>query len=274
MANIDPIAFRVFEYRGWEQSVAAYDRYFGPLTRQTIAPLLDAARVAATTQVLDVASGPGYVAAAAQARGAEVVAIDFSERMVAAASEQYHGIDFRHGDAEALAFAARTFDAVVMNFGILHLGRPDTALRECWRVLRTGRRLGFTVWCEPGEARGFAIVLRAIEAHGDPHIPLPAGPPFFRFSNEHESRNALEQAGFDAVSIVKLPMIWELRSPDELVDAFLHGTARTGGLLRAQQPAALAAIREAVAQSCQAYEVDGALRIPMPALVVSGEARP
>ncbi len=80
---IDPGAFRAFEHAGWEAIPSQYDDAFGRLTTQAIGPLLDAADVRGGTRVLDVATGPGYVAAAAAQRGASVVGLDFSAAMVA-----------------------------------------------------------------------------------------------------------------------------------------------------------------------------------------------
>jgi len=48
-----------------------------------------------------------------------------------------------------------------MNFGILHLGQPEKALLEAYRVLRSGSRFAFSVWAAPDETIGFGIVLRA-----------------------------------------------------------------------------------------------------------------
>ncbi len=74
---------------GWERAAEYYGDAFGSLTAQTIKPLLKAAGVTAGMRVLDVASGPGGVAAAAAEWGANPVGIDFSEHMVALARREY-----------------------------------------------------------------------------------------------------------------------------------------------------------------------------------------
>ena len=81
--SIDPEAFREFEAAGWEKASDAYHRFFGPITGRLIPPLLDAARVGPGSRVLDVATGPGYVAAQARQRGASAVGIDIAHQMVA-----------------------------------------------------------------------------------------------------------------------------------------------------------------------------------------------
>jgi ubiquinone/menaquinone biosynthesis C-methylase UbiE len=266
---VDPAAFHAFERAGWESIPRTYQDAFGTLTTQAIEPLLDAARVGPGIGVLDVATGPGYVAAAAAGRGAAVVGVDFSAAMLAEARRQSPTVDFREGDAEALPFPDGSFDAVVMNFGLLHLGRPDEALAEAHRVLRPGGRLGFTVWAKPEEAVAFGIVLRAIERHGRLDVPLPPGPPFFRFSDPAESRRVLGELGFRSPDVVTIPQVWRLASPDALFLVMRDGTVRTAGLLRAQTPEAQEAIRADVREAARRYERADAVELPMPAVLAS-----
>src|SRR5437867_2799225 len=177
----DPAPFHDFEQAGWQRAAAHYSDAFGGLTAQTADALLDAAGVSSATRLLDVATGPGFIAAAAAERGALVTGLDFSPAMIELARARHPRIEFREGDAETLPFDAAIFDAVVMNFGMLHLARPDAAIAEAHRVLRPGGRFAFTVWGAPELAVGFGLVVRAVEKYGKPDVGLPEGPPFFQF---------------------------------------------------------------------------------------------
>ena len=263
-------AFWTFERHGWNGAAVAYRDYFGQLTSQTVGPLLDSVGAGAGTRLLDAASGPGFVAAAAQDRGGVVVGVDFSATAVALARQLYPTIDFREGDAEELAFGDESFDAVAMNYGVPHLSRPERAFAEAWRVLAPGGRFAFSVWAKPDEALGFGIVLEAIGRLGDLSAPLPSGPPFFRFSEAVEGERALTDAGFVDVAIATVDQTWRLPAPDGLFLAFLDGAVRTAALLRAQTPDALATIREAVREASAPYQVGNDLVLPMRSLVVSG----
>jgi SAM-dependent methyltransferase len=124
---VDADAFNAFEAAGWETHAAGYDEFFGPITTQLVEPLLDAADVHRGARVLDVASGPGYVAARAAQRGASVVGVDIAEAMISLARRLHPQLEFRHGSAETLPVPDESFDAAVGNFVVLHLARPEQA---------------------------------------------------------------------------------------------------------------------------------------------------
>jgi SAM-dependent methyltransferase len=189
--------------------------------------------------------------------------------MIAQARGRLPLLTFQEGDAEALPFDAASFDVVVMNFGLLHLARPDAALAEALRVLRPGGRYGFTVWAAPERAVAFGIALRAIETFGNRDVPLPEGPPFFRFSDAAETRRTLESIGFTSVEIRELPLTWRPASADAVFEALSRGGVRTAAVLRSQTPAALAAIRDAVGRGIEVYARDGRFEVPMPAILAS-----
>ena len=267
---IDPHSFREFEHAGWEKVPQRYQEAWGNLTTQAIDPLLDVAGVKENTKVIDIATGPGFVAAAATKRGATVVGVDFSRAMVAEAQRHYPDVEFREGDAEQLPFGNGLFDAAVMNFGILHLARPEQALVEAQRVLRPGGKFGSTAWAKPEETIAFGIVLRAIEAHGNFQVSLPEGPPFFRFSESDECVRSLLAAGFESPTVSKVSQLWRLPAGDGLFEAMKEGTVRTAGLLREQNPEALGRIREAIRKDAEAYRKGDVIELPMPAMLASG----
>jgi SAM-dependent methyltransferase len=266
----DAAAFHDFEHAGWERAAEHYVDAFAGLTRQTAEPLLDAVRAKAGTRLLDVACGPGFISSAAAARGANVIGLDFSSAMIARAHQIHPSVTFREGDAEALPFEPASFDAVVMNFGLLHLARPDQAIAEARRVLAPGGRYGFTIWGGPDEAVGFGMVLKAIEAFGRLDVGLPEGPAFFRFSSIAECKRVMELAGFADVETRTVPLTWTLHSADAVFDAIMRGGVRTSAVLRAQTPEALDRIRAAVHQSAERYARGGRIEIPMPAVLASG----
>ena len=98
MAEIDADAFNAFEAAGWEAKAAGYDHFFGAFTSRLVEPLLDVAQVGPGVRMLDVASGPGYVAAKAADRGASVVGVDIGEAMTELAGRLHPQLEIDHGD--------------------------------------------------------------------------------------------------------------------------------------------------------------------------------
>src|ERR1041384_1529615 len=178
-------SFREFELAGWEDSgvVAKYHEHLSGVTTQSLGALLDTAGVRKGSRVLDVATGAGYIAGAAAQRGAEVIGVDFSAPQVCMAREKYPALRFEQADADALPFEPDTFDAVVNGFGMCHIGNPDAALREAFRVLKRGGRVAFTVWDTPERAVGLGAVYAAMRTYGSLDVDLPVGPNFFLFSD-------------------------------------------------------------------------------------------
>ncbi|HKY91499.1 MAG TPA: methyltransferase domain-containing protein, partial [Nevskiaceae bacterium] len=201
-------AFKDLEHAGWTTAVGDYDAAFARLTSQSVPAMLDAVKAGPGVRLLDVACGPGYVAGEAARRGARVVGIDFSSTMVALARARFPEIDFREGDAEALDLPDAAFDAVTMNFGLLHLDRPQAALAQAARVLVRGGRFAFTVWAPPEETAAFRIALGAVARCGNPNVALPPGPPFFQFADAAVASQALERAGFTSPRVERVPQVW------------------------------------------------------------------
>ena len=92
-------------------------------------------------RVLDVCCGTGDLAVEAERRGARVVGLDFSERMLERARRKSGTIEWVRGDALALPFADGEFDAVTVGFGVRNLEDLERGLVELARVLRTGGRI-------------------------------------------------------------------------------------------------------------------------------------
>jgi ubiquinone/menaquinone biosynthesis C-methylase UbiE len=270
--KINVEAFKKFEREGWEQSTSGYSSHFGLLTQQVVPALLREVGIKPSDRLLDVASGPGYVAAKAFEMGCAVWAVDISESMIAASKKLYpRGITFAMGDAEELPYSDGEFDIVTMNFGILHLAQPEKAAREASRVLRRGGRFGFTVWSPPEQSIGFSIMLRAIESQGSAAVRLPEGPPFFKYSSKDQGLGLLTAAGFGNPQAHFTAMNWMLPSVEALFEAFYEGTARTGGILRAQPSENRQRIKDAVRVAAGEYENGGALNLPMSAWIYVGE---
>jgi ubiquinone/menaquinone biosynthesis C-methylase UbiE len=268
---IDADSFNAFEAAGWEQKSAGYDRFVGQITSRLIDSLLKAGRVASGDRLLDLASGPGYVAARAAERGAEVVGVDIAGAMVALARERHPEVDFRQANAEALPFPDASFDAAVANFLILHLGRPERAVAEFSRVLAPGGRLALTTWDAPGKARFLGVFLDAVAAAGaTAPRNIPQGPDFFRFSHEEEFGALLRGAGLENVEVETIAFKHPISSADQLWEGMLGGTVRTSALILRQDQETQRQIRAALDQLVRPYRTGDGLELPVSVKLATG----
>ena len=262
--------FHDVELDGWRRLAAGYAQHLADLMSQAIEPLLDAAGVAAGMHVLDLCCGPGHASDAIHRRGSVPLGIDFAPEMVVLARQKWPSLVFEVGDAENLAEPDQSFDAVVMNFGLHHLARPEAALRHMARVLKPGGRFAFTVWASPVDSIGHRILLASLNAHGTMEVGLPAGPPLFRFADPQECAALFAGAGLTDMTFGKLQLRLDVPAPDGLIDAFTAGAVRIAIILARQTSEALGKIRDAVRAASAQYENDGRLGIPMAAVLVSG----
>ncbi len=93
--------------------------------------------------MLDIATGPGYIAEAFAGAAREVVGVDLTDAMLAIARERTRergvsNVSFRAADAQNLPFENEAFDVVVCRLALHHLQKPLEVLREMARVCRPG----------------------------------------------------------------------------------------------------------------------------------------
>jgi len=97
-------------------------------------------------RVLDVATGPGFLALLFAERVAEVVGVDLTPAMLAQAeanrqARQSANVRFQEGDAESLTFPDASFDIVTCGSAFHHLVDPGRVLAEMVRVVRPGGKV-------------------------------------------------------------------------------------------------------------------------------------
>jgi SAM-dependent methyltransferase len=264
--------FKAFEAAGWSRRANTYSRVSGAITERFAGALLEAAGVGAGMRVLDVATGPGHVAAAAAALGAEPVGVDIAEGMLAVARREHPRLDFRSGDAEALPFADSSFDAVVGAFVLNHLPRPEVAAAELARVLASGGRLALSVWDVPERTRFIGLVRDAVARAGEaPSAEPPAGPDPFRFADDAQLRALLDNAGLEEVAVATVAVSHRVEGDAmELWDGLLGGSVRSAAAVEALSPAGRERARAAFAELVEPHRVAGGHELPVVAKVGSG----
>jgi SAM-dependent methyltransferase len=113
-------------------------------------------------RVLDIGCGPGFLAKALIARGAEVTGVDPDEATIAAARANAPGARFMAASGASLPFEAAEFDGAIFLNSLHHLPANEMrlALAEAARVTRPD---GFVIVIEPLASGSFFEAFRTIE---------------------------------------------------------------------------------------------------------------
>jgi demethylmenaquinone methyltransferase / 2-methoxy-6-polyprenyl-1,4-benzoquinol methylase len=157
-------------------------------------------------RVLDACCGTGDLAIAARGRGADVVGVDFSERMLERAARKEPQVEWVRADVLALPFEDSSFDAVTVGFGVRNVEDLEAGVRELRRVLRPGGRLGILEITTPrGRLAPFYRVwfdrvvpaLGRVLPGGAAYTYLPAS--VRRFPGPDDLAALLERTGFAGV---------------------------------------------------------------------------
>ncbi|HTJ63767.1 MAG TPA: bifunctional demethylmenaquinone methyltransferase/2-methoxy-6-polyprenyl-1,4-benzoquinol methylase UbiE [Alphaproteobacteria bacterium] len=124
--------------------------------------------------LLDVAAGTGDIAAAWRRHGGgPAVLCDINEAMLSNGRDRAFdrgrvaGLSWAVGNAEALPFPDRSFDAYTIAFGLRNVTDIDAALSEARRVLKPGGRF----FCLEFSRVAVPPLRRAYDAYSDAVIP-------------------------------------------------------------------------------------------------------
>ena len=181
----------------WNASRYAANAAFVPALGQ---PVLDLLQPQPHERILDLGCGDGVLTEKLAATGAEVVGVDSSQNMVAAARQR--GLDARVMDATNLTFD-HEFDAVFSN-AVLHWIKhdPDAAIASAYRALRHPGRF-------VGEMGGHGCVaaihlslIFGLEKRGIKNAARLC-PWYFPTIDDYTAR--LERAGFTADNVQLIP---------------------------------------------------------------------
>jgi ubiquinone/menaquinone biosynthesis C-methylase UbiE len=202
----------------WDDYAGDYETVHEPLTRQFAAAALSLVPVGPGHRALDVAAGPGTLAILAADRGAAVIGIDSSPRMIARLNGRlretgHTGSEGRVIDAAQLPFDDASFDAVFCIFGIMLIADYRAALAEMARVTRPGGRVAVVMWNGLDRMEHVQVWLRAI-AHAYPQFqpgPTPEG--WAMLQNAGSLRDVMQAAGCPEVTVHTETRQWDVMSP-------------------------------------------------------------
>jgi ubiquinone/menaquinone biosynthesis C-methylase UbiE len=262
---------RAFEREGHDALAESYHDFFSPVTQLAHEPLFQAVRLTAGMRLLDVATGPGTLAAEATRRGAEAVGVDLAPKMIALARRLHPGITFHEADIERLPFAARTFKAVCCGFALGHIPRPEASLAECMRVLEPGGRIAFSWWEDPSRQRVQGIFRDAIaEVRIAPPPSAPQGHNMFRFSDRATFEELLRAGRLAEVRVDDHHAVSTFADAETVWRGGLGSFVLTGAMIKSQDEATQGAIRAAFDRLISRYATAEGIALPVAFKVGSG----
>ena len=160
-------------------------------------------------RILDIAAGTGSSSAPLVAKGADLIALDFSEGMLAAGRKRHKDIKFQQGDALKLPFTENTFDVTTISFGLRNTSDSTAALKEALRVTKQSGRIVICEFSHPTNKifrliylkylmRALPVIAKRISKNPAAYIYLAES--IQAWPNQSALAQVMRQAGWESVS--------------------------------------------------------------------------
>jgi ubiquinone/menaquinone biosynthesis C-methylase UbiE len=246
-----------------------YDRYLGPaLFEPYAADLVERVNVPEGASVLELACGTGIVTRRLRDRlpyGVRLVATDLNESMMAYAARKFRedeSVEWKQSDAANLPFPDESFDAVVCQFGLMFVPDKERAIREAYRVLKSGGAFLFNVW-DAIEHNDLAHIAHTTISTFFEHDPPNFYEVPFSFHDPQAITSLMQGAGFVDIklSLLTLPSISPAAS--EVAKGLVEGNPVIAAINErspSDAPKIVAAVAEAVAARCGDTPVRGSMQ--------------
>jgi pimeloyl-ACP methyl ester carboxylesterase/protein-L-isoaspartate O-methyltransferase len=176
----------------WDRIAPGYDRTNTATQMQIADEALQRAGLQAGMRLLDIAAGSGALSIPAARRGARVVAIDQSSRMLELLTERAKreqlALEAAVMDAQHLELEAATFDITASQFGVMLVPDLERAVSEMARVTKPGGCVLLSVYGDPREIDFLGFFVRAVRSVRPDFDGPPSDPPPLEFRLAHPDR--------------------------------------------------------------------------------------
>jgi ubiquinone/menaquinone biosynthesis C-methylase UbiE len=208
------------DWRAYDAIAEDYARVHAPRTGPPARDLVEITAIPSGGRVLDVGTGTGVAARAAEQAGAVfVVGVDPSMPMLQAARREADRPRYAAAEAIDLPFRPASFDVVLSAFSLSHFARAETALFDMLRVLRPGGRLGVAAW-GPGDDEFTRAWNEVAEEFAEHEILRDAYqramPGAERFSDPIRLKDALHDAGLRDLRVERREYRFEMSAEEHL----------------------------------------------------------
>jgi ubiquinone/menaquinone biosynthesis C-methylase UbiE len=258
----------------WDEMAPGWERnrdFMWRTTRHVAEWLVEHVEARDGDTILDVAGGPGdngFLAAERVGPSGTVIETDFAPQMVdtarrRAASLGLANVETRVLDAEKMDLADDSVDGIICRWGFMLMLDPDSALKECRRVLKEGRRIALSVWGAPEKnpwvtVTGMTMVQLGHQPGGDPFGP--GG--MFSMAKPETVRSKLTAAGFSDITIEEMPVDWNFGSFDESWDFTTQVAGALAAIVKQLPPDEVKRLRDALEVNEEQFRTDSGLSLP------------
>ncbi|MDX6244650.1 MAG: hypothetical protein QOE76_2373 [Frankiales bacterium] len=224
--------------RRYDADAEAYIRWWAPVLRTAMQPVLDGVDWSSVETVFEIGCGTGILLAdiASRAPAALVVGVDASYGMLRRGAAMASLVQ---ADAQRLPMADASADVVVCGFMLQHVPEPPAVFAEWARCLAPGGQLTLAAWVGSAEWSPEQVFTEELDAAGAPQVPNTR-----TGGDSTDTTGKLaglaEGAGLVVDSVVVEPLRWS-PTVDEAVGQLssMRTTGRRAALLTPEQSAAV-----------------------------------
>jgi SAM-dependent methyltransferase len=267
----------------WEEAAPGWGRQaerFAEAVAPVSAAMLARAALAPGVRVIELAAGPGDLSLAAAPRVAptRVLCTDGVEAMLAVARERaeeegVENIEFSRAQLEWIDLPAAGADVILCRYGLMLAVDPETALRECRRVLAPGGRLVLAVQGPAVDNPWVTTPMAAAEDLGLLGEPGSPGPGPFALAGDGQLAELMGDTGFFDVEVVAVPFTWTYANELDWVGEKIDHSNAFARVWRGLDDERRGALRTRLSERSEAWrQGDGSLAVPGLALVAAGDA--
>ena len=258
----------------WDEMAAGWERnreFMWDTTRHVTEWLVTNVQAEKGDAILDLAGGPGdngFLAAQRVGPAGKIIETDFAPQMVETARRRaadlgLENVETRVLDAVKMELADNSVDGIICRWGFMLMLDPQSALKECRRVLKNGGRLALSVWSGPEKnpwvtVTGMTMMQLGHQPSGDPFGP--GG--MFSMADHDLIGSMLKGAGFTDITIEEMAVDWSYGSFDQAW-GFMTQVARVlAALVKELPPDEIEKLRSALEHNVQTFRTDSGITLP------------
>jgi ubiquinone/menaquinone biosynthesis C-methylase UbiE len=263
----------------WLANAVRFEGMLKPIGEAVIA----AAGVKPGERVIDVGCGAGWMSLEMARRvgdAGSVTGLDISGALVAEGERRareagLRNVRFVKADAARSGLPAGAADCLASRFGVMFFSDPYGAFAHLRSLLKPGGRLTVAVWAPMKENPWMLEVRNAVAAHFElPQVP-PRTPGPFAFEEQAYFEDVLARAGFGGVGMQpwegQLSVGGDAAGAPAAADFMLQAMSLAQRALDAPE-VIRARVRDDLVARLKGYEVDGSVRMPAKAWIVTARA--